>query len=443
MHRPIAEKIVRFFTVDLWCLKKEELPKSRAIGLTTLRVAALTVKDYMRDNCALRASALTFYSLLSIVPVVALAFGIAKGFGLEQRLESQLHQRFAGQEEVISRVIDFARTLLENTKGGLIAGIGVLLLFWSAIKVLNHIETTLNHIWKVQARTAIRKFTDYLSIMIISPLLVVVSSSVNVYITAEITALASKLALLQAASPFIFFLLKLLPFGLIWLLFILIYLVMPNTQVRFPSALLAGIIAGSIYQILQGIYISTQVLVSKYNAIYGSFAALPFFLMWLQLSWMIVLLGAEIAYAHQHVGHFSIAADYRHISTDLRRRYALHILRLVIGRFQEGRRPLTVDQIAKTLKLPYLMVSQLIDDLQTSHLVSAVRAGKNNGQPAYQPARDINGITIGSVLEALDKAGGTDWPAYDDPGFGRVSQALDDVQAAIRNGPADRLVKDL
>lgn len=443
MHRPIAEKIVRFFTVDLWCLKKEELPKSRAIGLTTLRVAALTVKDYMRDNCALRASALTFYSLLSIVPVVALAFGIAKGFGLEQRLEIQLHQRFAGQEEVISRVIDFARTLLENTKGGLIAGIGVLLLFWSAIKVLNHIETTLNHIWKVQARTAIRKFTDYLSIMIISPLLVVVSSSVNVYITAEITALASKLALLQAASPFIFFLLKLLPFGLIWLLFILIYLVMPNTQVRFPSALLAGIIAGSIYQILQGAYISAQVLVSKYNAIYGSFAALPFFLVWLQLSWMIVLLGAEIAYAHQHVGHFSMAADYRHICTDLRRRYALHILRLVIGRFQEGRRPLTVDQIAKTLKLPYLMVSQLIDDLQASHLVSAVRAEKNNGQPAYQPARDINGITIGSVLEALDKAGGAHWPAYDDPGFGRVSQALDEVQATIRNSPADRLVKDL
>ena len=413
MALPFAERLVRFLTEDMWRLNKEELSRVRAMWLTALRVTAAAVKGYMRDNCALRASALTFYSLLSIVPVVALAFGIAKGFGLEQRLESQLHLRFAGQEEVISRVIDFARSLLENTKGGLIAGIGVLLLFWSAVKVLNHIEATLNHIWKVHARSTIRKFTDFLSIMIISPLLVVVSSSVNVYITAEITAMAGKLALLQAASPVIFFLLKLLPFGLIWLLFIMIYLVMPNTQVRFSSALLSGIIAGSIYQILQGIYISAQVLVSKYNAIYGSFAALPLFLMWLQLSWMIVLLGAEIAYAHQHGGHFSIAADYRQISTDIRRRYALHVLRLVIGRFEKGLRPLTADQIAKTLKLPYLFVSRLIGDLQTSRLLSAVRVEKNNGQSAYQPARDINGITIGLVIKALDEAGGSSWLEYD------------------------------
>jgi membrane protein len=443
MDLPIVERVVRFLNIDMWRLNKEALSRPRAMGLTALRIAVMTVKGYMRDNCALRASALTFYSLLSIVPVVALAFGISKGFGLEQRLESQLHQRFAGQDEVITRVIDFARSLLENTKGGLIAGIGVLLLIWSAVKVLNHIEATLNHIWKVQARSPIRKFTDFLSIMIISPLLVVVSSSVNVYITAEITALTARLALLQAASPVIFLLLKLLPFGLIWLLFILIYLVMPNTQVRFSSALIAGIIAGSVYQVLQGVYISAQVLVSKTNAIYGSFAALPFFLMWLQLSWMIVLLGAEVAYAHQHVRHFSMAADYRRISTDIRRRYTLHILRLVIGRFQKGLRPLTVDQISKALKLPYLLVSQSIGDLQAGQLVSAVRTEKNNGQPAYQPARDINGISVGSVWEALDKAGAIHWPTSDDPEFDRVSQALDEIQAALRSSPADRLVKDL
>jgi membrane protein len=443
MARTITKRVVRFFTIDIWSLNKEALSRPRAMWLSPLRVAAMTVKGYVRDNCSLHASALTFYSLLSIVPVVALAFGIAKGFGLDQRLESQLHLRFAGQEEVISKIITFARTLLENTKGGLIAGIGVLLLFWSAVKVLNHIESTLNHIWKVRARSMIRKFTDYLSIMIISPLLVIVSSSVNVYITAEITAITGKLALLQAASPFIFFLLKLLPFGLIWLLFILIYLVMPNTQVRFSSALIAGIIAGSIFQILQGIYISAQVLVSRYNAIYGSFAALPLFLIWLQLSWMIVLLGAEIAYAHQHVGHFSLAADYHHLSMNVRRRYALHILRLLIERFQEGQQPLAADQIAKTLKLPYPMVSRLMDDLRSSHLVSAVRGEKNNGPAAYAPARDIHSITIGSVWEALDKAGGTNWPAYDDPEFLRVSQALDELQATIRDNPADRLIKDL
>ncbi len=443
MARAVAEKIIHFFTVDIWRLSKEELPKPHATLLTPLRIIAMTIKGYIHDNCALRASALTFYSFLSIVPVVAMAFGIAKGFGLEQRLESQLHQRFVGQEEVISKVIDFARSLLENTKGGLIAGIGVILLFWSAIKVLNHIENTLNHIWKVRARSAVRKFTDYLSIMIISPLLVVVSSSVNVYITTQITAMTGKLALLQAASPVIFLLLKLLPYGLIWLLFILIYMVMPNTQVRIPAAFIAGVIGGSIFQIVQGIYISAQVLVSKYNAIYGSFAALPLFLIWLQLSWMIVLLGAETAYAYQNVSHFGMAADFRNTSTDFRRRYALHILRLIIRRFQEGERPLTAEQIGQTLELPYLIADQLIDHLRGSGLVSAVEGEKSNGPVSYQPARDINTITIGFALEALDKWGEQKWPAYNNPEFTQISQAMDEIQAVIRNSPANCLVKDI
>jgi membrane protein len=443
MARAIAEKIIHFFSTDLWRLNREDLPKPRAALLTPLRVTAMTIQGYVHDNCALRASALTFYSFLSIVPVVAMAFGIAKGFGLEQRLEGQLHQRFAGQEEVISKVIDFARSLLENTKGGLIAGIGVILLFWSAIKVLNHIENTLNHIWKVRARSAVRKFTDYLSIMIISPLLVVVSSSVNVYITTQITAMTGKLALLQVASPVIFLLLKLLPYGLIWLLFILIYLVMPNTQVRISAAFFAGVIGGSIFQIVQGLYISAQVLVSKYNAIYGSFAALPLFLIWLQLSWMIVLLGAEIAYAHQNVSHFGMAADFRNTNTDFRRRYALHILRLIIRHFQEGLPPLTADQISQTLKLPYLIAARLIDQLRQSGLISAVEGEKNNGPVLYQPARDINTITIGSALEALDRRGEKKWPNNNSPEFARICQALDEIQAAIRNSPANRLVKDI
>ncbi len=443
MHGISTDRIIRYFTVDIWQANKDNLPKSRALGLTSMRIAVITVKDFIRDSCALRASALTFYTLLSIVPVVAMGFGIAKGFGLEQRLESQLHLRFAGQEEVISKVIDFAHSLLENTKAGLIAGIGVMLLFWSAVKVLNHIENTLNHIWKVRARSAIRKFTDFLSIMIISPLLVVVSSSVNVYITTQITAITGKLALLRAASPLIFLLLKLLPFGLIWLLFILIYLVMPNTQVRFSSAILAGVIAGSIYQILQGIYISAQVLVSQYNAIYGSFAALPLFLIWLQLSWMIVLLGAEIAYAHQHVSLFSMAVDYEKTSVDFRRRYALHILHLVIKRFQVGKPALSADQIAENLKLPFMTISRLIDQLRESGLLSAVEGRKSNGPVLYQPARDINAITIGSVIKALDQAGKAAWPNNVDAEFDRVFAAVDAIQEVIDNSPANCLVKDL
>ncbi len=444
MPRNAANQLIRFFAHDLWQLSKDELSKPKALLLRPVRVLVFAVKGYMRDDCVLRASALTFYSLLSVVPVVAMAFGIAKGFGLEQRLEKQLYLRLAGQEEVIAKIVDFARSLLENTKGGLIAGIGVIILFWSAVKVLSHIESALNHIWKVKARSFVRKFADYLSIMIISPLVVIVSSSVNVFITTQVMAIAGKMTLLQAASPLIYTALKLLPFGLIWLLFILIYMVMPNTRVQFVSALIAGVVAGTIFQISQGIYINAQIVVSKYNAIYGSFAALPLFLIWLQLSWMIVLLGAEIAYAHQHVNHYVMAAVYHETSLDFRRRFALHILRLIIERFEQGRPALTAAQITQTLKAPCLLVEQLLDQMRGSGVISAVEQPKANEHPAFQPAKDIQTITIASVLDALDKQGGESLGAVEtDAHWESVTKAVDQIEAAIQQSPANKLVKDL
>lgn len=437
-----VKKMVAFLQIDIWRLNKEDLSRPTAIFLKPLRVCLLTIRGYMHDNCALHASALTFYSLLSVVPVAAMAFGIAKGFGLEQRLEEQLYQRFSGQEEVVSKIIGFARSLLENTQGGLIAGIGVAVLFWSAIKVLGHIEGTLNTIWKVSPRTFVRKFTDYLAIMIISPLLVVMSSSVNVFITTQVKAIAGKVELLNMASPLILPMLKLLPFGLIWLLFIMIYMVMPNTPVRFSSALVAGVVGGTIYQLTQGAYINAQVVVSKYNAIYGSFAALPLFLIWLQISWMIVLLGAEIAYAHQHVGHHTMMADYQKSNAYFRRRYAVHILRLIVQRFKDGKSAFTVGQISEALKLPYLLVEQLVAHLRDSGLICAVQGKRPNGA-ALQPAVDIHAITIASVLDALDKRGPIDHTIQMGDDFKALSKIIDDVHSERDRSAANRLIKDI
>lgn len=440
--RTVKNKVTRFLTTEIWRLSQGDLPRSKALLLRPMQVLLLTIQGYVRDDCALRASALTFYSLLSIVPVVALAFGIAKGFGLEQRLESQLYQRLAGQEEVVAKIIAFARALLENTKGGLIAGIGVLLLFWSAIKVLSNIEGTLNDIWKVRSRSFIRKFTDYLTIMIISPLLVIVSSSVTVYITTQVAAITAKMALLKMAGPLIFALLKLLPFGLIWLLFILIYLVMPNTRVRPVSALIAGMIAGTIFQITQGIYIHAQVLLAKHNAIYGSFAALPFFLIWLQLSWMIVLFGAQIAYAHQHVGQHLLRIDYQDISLSSQKRIALHVLRRIFENFRSSAPPLTAEQISAELQLPHGLVTQLLEHLIQSGMVSAVQDTRQE-EPTYQPARDIHGITIADVLDAWDQVGRNDLPDDADQKLLQVCQAVETLDDARKKSAANRLIQEI
>lgn len=435
-------RIIRFLESEIWRIEKSDLPGLKAFFLRPLQIVVLGMQKYIGDNCALRASALTFYTLLSVVPVVAMAFGIAKGFGLEQRLESQLYHRLAGQEEVVEKVISFARTLLANTQGGLIAGIGVAFLFWSAIKVLNHIEETFNDIWQVKSRSFIRKFTDYLAIMIISPLLITTSSSVNIYIMTQVTAGAEKLALMQIAGPLIFFLLKLLPFGLTWLLFILIYIVMPNTRVRWSAALIAGILGAFIFQLTQSIYIHAQVLLSKYNAIYGSFAALPLFLIWLQLSWMIVLVGAQIAYAHQYVNQYAMRVGYQEMSSYTRKAIAIGILRLVIANFEKGGPPLKAGEIAARLELPAPLVIHLIEQMIDSNLMSAVHFDADE-EFGYQPARDIRSITVVDVLWALDGSGDEDFPGTGTEKFPPIAELLRAVIEESKRIDANLLVKDI
>ena len=184
--------------------------------------------------------------------------------------------------------------MLDNTKGGMIAGIGiVVVLFWAVIKVLGNIENSFNHIWGVRSRTFIRKLSDYLTIMLICPVLVIMSGSVTVFITSQVSAISGRFELLEMVGPAIYVGLKLLPYTLIWVLFTLTYMIMPNTRVRFDAALLAGISPAAPTRSIQAAYIHFQIFVAKYNAIYGSFAALPLFLMWLQISWFIVLIGAE------------------------------------------------------------------------------------------------------------------------------------------------------
>ncbi len=272
-------KLRGYLEADIWRVRARELPGKKSFLIRQIRIFLLAFRGFREDKCQLRASALTFYSLLSVVPILAMAFGVSKGFGMDKLLEERILERFQEQQEVASRLIAFATSFLENTKGGIIAGVGVALLFWTIVKVLGNIEQSFNDIWGVkQGRTLARKFTDYLSLMLIAPLLFIMSGSVTVLITSEVTAIMEKISILGAVGPLIFTLLKLLPYMMIWLLFTVLYMMMPNTRVKFRSALFGGVIAGTIYQLVQWVYINFQIGVSSYGAIYGSFAALPLLL---------------------------------------------------------------------------------------------------------------------------------------------------------------------
>jgi len=245
--------------------------------------------------------------------------------------------QFSGQEEVLTTVISFANSLLANTKGGLLAGVGIMVLFWAVIKVLGNIEYSFNDIWGIkEGRTLGRKFSDYLSVMLLCPILMILASSVTVFITTQITLITAKVALLGMFSSIIFFVLKLLPYCLIWVLFTFLYIFMPNTKINFKSGILAGIIAGTLYQLVQWGYIVFQVGAAKYNAIYGSFAALPLFLIWLQLSWLIVLFGAELSFAHQNVDTYEFEPDSLNISDHFKKLLSLQTCHVLVKNFCGG-----------------------------------------------------------------------------------------------------------
>jgi len=441
--RDLISKFFNFIKVDIWRIRLADLPFGKSFLIKQLRMILLAFRGYDEDRCLLRASSLTFYTLLSIVPVAAMFFGVAKGFGFEKRLQEELFNRFAGQEEVLNQIISFSNSLLEQTQGGLIAGIGVLVLFWAVLKVLGHIEMALNDIWGIkESRSWGRKFSDYLSIMLISPILVLMSGSVTVFIKTQITQITQKVELLGVISPLIFFLLKFTPYVLIWALFTILYIIMPNTRVNFKAGLLGGVVAGTLYQITQWAYISFQIGAAKYNAIYGSFAALPLFLMWLQISWWIVLFGAELSFANQNVDTYEYEPDCLKVSAGFKKLVALQIAHLLIKKFENGERPLTDSQISARLEMPIRLVHNILFDLVESGLVSEIKTQADK-EFAYQPARDINNLTIQYVLEALDQKGTDNIPVARTEDYRALSDALKKFSEAMEGSPANKLLKDI
>ncbi|MBN1470890.1 MAG: YihY family inner membrane protein [Syntrophaceae bacterium] len=437
------QKASNFIKHDVWRVRRAQLSPGKSVFLKLLRVLLLSVRGFDEDKCQLRASALTFYSLVSIVPIAAMAFGIAKGFGFEKVLEAQLRDKLAGHEAILTNVIQFSHSLLANTKGGLIAGVGLVVLFWAVIKMLGQIEYSFNDIWGIkEKRTIGRMFGDYLSLILVCPVIFVLSSGVNVFITTQVTMIMEKFTILGSFSSLIFFLLKLLPYTLMWILFTFLYIFMPNTKVRFPAGLLAGIITGTIFQIVQWVYITFQVGVVKYNAIYGSFAALPLFLAWLQLSWLIVLYGAEVSFAYQNVDTYEFEPDALQSSRRLRILLSLQVTGRLIKNFVQGEKPMTATEISNELGIPIRFVKEILFELVKSNIASTAQI-EGNGDLGYQPAIDINVLTIQFVIDALEKRGLNIMAFTDNPEFASLSASLEAFGRTIEKLPENKLLKEI
>ena len=260
------------------------------------RKLELTIRFFTEKRVMTQASALTYSTLLAIVPILAVVFAIARGFGYNKYIELWFRDSLSTQPQAAEVIVGFVNSYLVHTKSGIFLGVGLIFMLYTVLMLINNIEETFNQIWQVSnSRPIMRSITNYLAGCFLFPIIIVVSTGLSIFMetvanrTNDIILLGSAVRWLLNFSPYL----------LMTLLFIVLYVYMPNTKVRFSSAIIPAILAGIAMQLLQLAYINSQIWVTGYNAIYGSFAALPLFMLWIQISWTICLFGAQLTYTNE------------------------------------------------------------------------------------------------------------------------------------------------
>ncbi len=401
----MALGISGFIKEDIWTIHENSLTTLQRLGIKILKIFLLSVGGFKRDLCQLRASALTLYTLLSIVPVIALLFGIAKGFGFEKKLEKQLLEQASDQDTMMLQLIEFSQNMLSSTKGGVVAGIGIVVLFYTVIKVIGNIEESFNHIWKIEkSRTLARKLSDYLSLMLLAPVLLITSSSITVFVKTKITWLVEVMQLPELGTKLVLYAMSFSPLIIMSLLFTFVFLFMPNQKISIKAGIIAGVLTGIMFQIVQWGYLALQLGASSYNAIYGSFAALPLFLIWLQIGWLVVLIGCEISFYVHNYEQYSHNEKFSNISFSLKKNIALQVCHCIVKRFANAEVAPNAEQIAAELVLPVSIVHRSLSELIDCHIIVELNYLENEAV-TYQPSQDISSLTIVQVINALETAG--------------------------------------
>ena len=428
--------LIEFVTVKLWKIRLNKITGRHRLLLRQLRVFALALKGFRLDNCLTSATALTYYTLFSIVPVLALVFAIAKGFGYEKDLQEQILRSNQQYADILNNAFTYANAMLANTRGGVIAGIGIMLLLWSVMKLLMSIEASFNTIWEVQrGRSWVRKVTDYLTIMLVGPLMLILSGGINVFIQSEVDSVK----IIGFAEPL---LIKLFALSLIGLLFTFIYIALPNTKVHYPSAFKAGFIAAFFFEILSWGYVKFQVGANSLNAIYGGFAALPLFLIWIQYSWYVVLFGAELAYSYENVDHYELEEDIQNLSLRYRKGIALLIANLVAKRFYVGEPSLTAKEISEKLDLPIRLTKMMLNEFVSTGIFVEVKT-EDDELLVYHPGVTESKFTVKFLIDSLEAKGLNSLPISESYEMTKVHAMLAEIDANLEANVGHLQIKDV
>lgn len=433
-------KLALFWNTELWSFRLEDIPGRLKYWYKALRVLSYSVTRFYKDGCALRASSLTYYTLMSIVPALALAFSIARGFNLQEPLKEQLLHNFEEHKAALSEIIFFADRLIEETRGGIVAGFGIVVLIWSAVSLIGSMEAAVNHIWRVPKMRSWRRIVgEYVALLLIAPILFVLSNSLAVFVSSYLEQLFQRLPLATALVAFFHISAHLLSYALFWIFFSFLYYFLPNTDIKLPAAFLGGIVAGTLYLFAQWAYFFFQIGVSSYGAIYGSFAALPLFLIWVQLSWFIFLFGAEVGYAYQSLEVHEFEDELEKASPKFKKMLSLWMLQIIVQRFEKNFEPMSQALLIKKCRLPSAVAIPLLNKLVLCGLLTEVKSD----EIAYLPGRPIEQLRIFDALQAIENHGLSELPFIHSRELIRLEKIFHFFTEKIEESPENRLLKDL
>ena len=428
------KKVIRLVKTGVW--KTDDSDNNEVYWLVRpFRIIMYTIKGVGEHEISLRSAALTIYTIMSLVPIAALIFGILKGFGFDENLTEFLYAKFSDYSNVIDTLMVFVNRMLEKTRGGVIAAVGVVVLIWSVMKVFGNIEDAFNNIWEVRkGRTFARKISDYITVIFIAPLLIVAAISLG-------TVIRNYLSFLEI-SWLIDILLGIASLILICVLFTFLYWLMPNTTVKIKGALIGGCIGGVAFFLFSLFYFYIQASISSYNVIYGTFAAIPLFLAWMQTSWLIVLVGSEISFAYQNIDRYDQERLVSSMDNDHRRKVLLATMLSIVKNYLKDQKAVGAEEIATELNLSVRIIRDMVFELEKAGLIVAIKDNKERKIDLYIPAKDVHSIKVSEVLDAIEKN-------VPDPDFNKspqmkeVSLLLDEMRKGVYDPNIDVYLPEL
>lgn len=401
MKKKIAH-IVKFIQVDIWQISSDDVSPLQLLFYEIIKKLILAIRFFTAKRVVNQAAALTYSTMLAIVPIFAVVFAVARGFGYNKYIEVWFREAFKSQPQAAEVIVGFVNSYLVHTKSGIFLGIGLLFMLYTVLMLVSNIERTFNEIWQVKKpRSIFRTFTDYLAMFLLLPIIIVLTSGLSIFMA----TVAGNMPDLLLLGPIMRFVMGLLPYVIMSVMFVGLYMFMPNTHVKVRSVIVPGILAGVAMQWLQLFYIHSQIWVSSYNAIYGSFAALPLFMLWVQISWTICLFGAELCYTSQNLDYY----DYNAKTSDISHRYRIMLCAIIMScickRFDKGLKPYAASGLRTETGIPIRIVNDLVYSMIESRLLIEINSDEKGEESRYMPAVSIESLSVGMMIDGLESQG--------------------------------------